>query len=239
MKHKKFSIVLIPIFALLFSSNAQTASSITGAWQLQNGTNEQVLQFQDNYFTHTVYDLKNKMFGLTRGGSYTLKNGKEITTTIEFNSKENEETGKSKTYTFSLNNGQMTIDINGKKETWKRLDDSKAPLSGVWRITARMQDGKLTPIHQTGARKTLKILTGTRFQWAAINPETKEFSGTGGGIYSFENGKYTENIEFFSRDNSRVGASLSFEDKIENGEWHHTGLSSKGEKIYEIWSRVK
>jgi hypothetical protein len=80
---------------------------------------------------------------------------------------------------------------------------------------------------QLGARRTLKILTGTRFQWAAINIETKEFFGTGGGRYTFENGKYTEHIEFFSRDSSRVGASLGFDGKIESGAWHHSGLSSR------------
>lgn len=83
------------------------------------------------------------------------------------------------------------------------------------------------------------MLTGNRFQWFAINPETKEFFGTGGGTYSFENGKYTENILFFSRDNSRVGAHLTFDGKIEDGNWHHSGLSSKGDAIYEIWGRVK
>ena len=53
------------------------------------------------------------------------------------------------------------------------------------------------------------------------------------------NGKYTEHIEFFSRDSSRVGASLRFDGKLENGEWHHSGLSSTGEKIYETWGRVE
>ena len=127
----------------------------------------------------------------------------------------------------------------GTAKTWKRVDAGKAPLAGVWHITHRMQNDALTAIHQTGPRKTIKILTGTRFQWAAINPETKEFSGTGGGTYTFENGKYTEHIEFFSRDSSRVGAALVFDDKMVNGGWHHTGLSSRGEKIYELWGRVK
>ncbi len=86
---------------------------------------------------------------------------------------------------------------------------------------------------------TVKTLTDTRFQWAAINPETKEFFGTGGGTYTFKNGKYTGNIEFFSRDSSRVGASLFFDGKLNNGQWHHSGLSSKGDSIYEVWSRVK
>ena len=57
-------------------------------------------------------------------------------------------------------------------------------------------------------------------------------------INTFENGKYTEHIEFFSRDSSRVGASLGFDGKIENGAWHHSGLSSRGEPIYEIWKHL-
>ena len=102
-----------------------------------------------------------------------------------------------------------------------------------------MQERNLVSIHQSGPRKTLKILTGTRFQWFAINPGTKEFSGTGGGTYTFVNGQYTENILFFSRDNSRTGAQLTFDGKLENGQWHHSGLSSKGDKIYEVWGKVE
>src|SRR5690606_38160854 len=121
---------------------------------------------------------------------------------------------------------------------FKRVDNGDAPLAGVWHITDRMQDGNLVPIQRTGTRKSLKILTGTRFQWIAIDPGTKQFMGTGGGTYTFENGKYTENIEFFSRDDSRVGAELSFDGTVKAGKWHHSGLSSKGEKIYEVWGRL-
>ncbi|MDX1470670.1 MAG: hypothetical protein R3213_04170 [Flavobacteriaceae bacterium] len=60
--------------------------------------------------------------------------------------------------------------------------------------------------------------------------------GTGGGTYTTEDGKYTENIEFFSRDNSRVGASLEFDFELVDGDWHHSGFSSKGDPLYEIWT---
>ena len=85
----------------------------------------------------------------------------------------------------------------------------------------------------------MKILSGTRFQWIAFNTETKEFMGTGGGTYSTVDGKYTENIDFFSRDNSRVGASLEFDYELNGDEWHHKGLSNKGDPIYEIWNLRK
>ena len=119
---------------------------------------------------------------------------------------------------------------------WTRLDDGTGALAGNWQITGRMQGDKMNEM-RPGARKTIKILSGSRFQWAAINTETKEFSGSGGGNYTFKDGKYTENIEFFSRDSSRVGASLSFEGSVENGKWIHKGMSSRGEKIHEVWTR--
>ena len=92
---------------------------------------------------------------------------------------------------------------------------------------------------EKSARKTVKILSSTRFQWVAINTETKEFFGTGGGTYTFTNGKYTENIEFFSRDSSRVGASLNFNGSVTKKVWTHKGLSSRGEPIHEEWMREK
>jgi hypothetical protein len=121
-----------------------------------------------------------------------------------------------------------------EKHPWTLVDNGKAEMAGTWRSSGRMQDGKVI-LNPPRPRKTFKILTGTRFQWAAINAETKEFFGTGGGTYTFNDGKYTENIEFFSRDSSRVGASLTFDGKLDNGLWHHSGMSSKGTPIYEIW----
>jgi hypothetical protein len=101
-----------------------------------------------------------------------------------------------------------------------------------------MQDGKLTPIHQTGGRQTYKIVSGTRFHWVTINPQTKEFSESGGGTYTFINGKCIENTEFASADSSRVGTSLTSDVKLGSGEWHQISSSAKDEKIYNIWTRV-
>lgn len=82
----------------------------------------------------------------------------------------------------------------------------------------------------------MKILSGTRFQWIAYNTENKEFMGTGDGTYRTENGTYTENIEFFSKDDTKSGISLQFRYELIDGDWHHSGLSSKGDPIHEIWS---
>jgi hypothetical protein len=130
----------------------------------------------------------------------------------------------------------LTVNRNGVKETYTRSDNGTGPLAGNWRITGREQNGQMVEMKPT-ARKTIKLLSATRFQWAAINMDTGEFFGTGGGTYTFKDGIYTEQIEFFSRDSSRVGMSLSFNGKVDGRNWHHSGKSSRGEPIHEVWSR--
>ena len=75
----------------------------------------------------------------------------------------------------------------------------------------------------------------------------KKFIATGGGTYTTLNGIYNENIEFFSRDNSKVGLNLEFDyeiliktdDKklVSQKNWYHKGFSSKGNPINEIWTQ--
>jgi hypothetical protein len=114
--------------------------------------------------------------------------------------------------------------------------ETESTLSGFWRITGRANEkGEIIQM-QPGPRKTLKVMSGGYFQWFAINTQTREFSGTGGGRYTLVKGKYTEKIEFFSRDNNRVGVELSFEASVNGKEWIHSGKSSKGDPIREIWT---
>lgn len=232
---KTFIACLLIAFSA-FTVKAQS-KSVTGAWILEDGENSHHLFFQDGFFFHTVQ--QGKEFGMSRGGSYEIK-GESISAKIMYNSTDSNDVGQVMNIPFSLDDQSLTVTVPDGDVRFVRVDNGNAPLAGVWRITGRMgDDGKVATIHQTGSRQTYKMLTGTKFQWVAIDPEKKQFSGTGGGSYTFKDGKYTENIEFFSRDNTRVGASLVFDGKLENGSWHHSGLSSKGAKIYEVWSKVK
>lgn len=228
--------LFIIIFSLLsMHAFAQDKSALTGAWHSENQGQEDILLFQDGYVTHTVFNADE--FLMSHGGTYKIV-GSQIAVIVEYNSADENEVGAQFTLNFEMINSQLVLTVNSERMTWNRLDNSVAPLAGVWQITDRIQDGGLVPIQRSGTRKTLKILTGSRFHWFAIDPATKLFAGTGGGTYTFTNGKYTENIDFFSRDNTRVGAKLAFDGKLEDGRWHHSGLSSKGDKIYEVWGRT-
>lgn len=230
----KKSFIFLSLVLFSFSSFAQ--DKLNGAWELKMNGHDFVLLFMDGYFTATEYTKDE--FMNTWGGPYSA-NGTTLTVKKEFDAVNKDDVGSEINMVFSEKNNQLTLSGKSKQpSTYTKIPNGKEPLAGVWKITGREQEGKIVDIHQTGPRKTLKMLTGGRFQWFAINPETKQFSGTGGGTYTFENGKYTENILFFSRDNSRVGASLEFDGKLVDDNWHHSGLSSKGDKIYEVWGRV-
>lgn len=226
------------LFGLMLSMMFVPASSqkIDGAWQSMNNGVKSLIAIKDGYFTHTEFSAKE--FISSWGGTMYVKD-KTMVISVEFNSANSENVGEKTRYTFHIQNNQLNIRKNGITYAFQKIDNGEAPLAGVWKISEREQEGKLVPINQKGVRKTLKLLTGSRFQWFAINPETKQFSGTGGGFYSFADGKYIENIDFFSRDNSRVGAQLVFDGKIESDAWHHSGLSSKGDTIYEVWKRIE
>lgn len=208
-------------------------NDLTGAWQ----TGEDVKSTKivtPEYFSVAVY--KDDEFVSTAGGRWRL-DGSNIVETFEFNTANPDLVGKEVSAPAEIKKGVLLLTVNNKPQEWVRVDDgTPGKLAGAWLITGRMRDGemsKMTP----GARRTMKILSGTRFQWIAYNVETKEFSGTGGGTYTTKDGKYTENILFFSRDSSRVGASLAFEFSLEDGDWRHQGLSSRGQPIDEVWTK--
>lgn len=169
------------------------------------------------------------------GGEYSTEAG--YSEKFDFHTEDSTLVGITKTYNASISNENLSLSdtVGGLTKTWKRISNNKNELSGNWVITGRERDGELRK-SIPGARRTIKILGGDRFQWVAFNTDTGEFFGTGGGTYTAKDGKYIENIGFFSRNNTRVGAELNFKYSVKNREWHHSGKSSNGKPIYEVWS---
>lgn len=214
---------------------ATAQASLNGAWSLTEGGIIKTLVVIDDYLSLTEFDIAQKKFYYTTGGTAVF-DGQNLRGKVEFHSADKTAVGTTYQWPVRLAGTTATITRNGKAERWSRTDDGQGALAGNWRITGREQNGQMVEM-KPGARKTIKLLSGERFQWAAINTETGEFFGTGGGRYTFRDGIYTEHIEFFSRDSSRVGASLSFNGRVDGRNWHHSGKSSRGEPIYEVWSR--
>lgn len=208
-----------------------------GAWRIADGDAERVMLIVDGYWTIAAFDRKAPRFLRTMGGPFRA-DGKAVSSVLQFDSEDRSQVGTRVSVSVERFGDELQVrQDDGSLEVWRRIEETTGALTGVWRITGRVRDGQ-TEAMPLRARRTLKILTGSRFQWIAINVETGEFSGTGGGTYVYENGNYTERLEFFSRDATRVGASLSFQGEIKDGVWHHRGLSSRGDPIHELWSKM-
>lgn len=234
-------LAIIPLLVLSFFVNAQ---DIEGAWKLTHKDGQMITESEtikiivDDYFAYGSKRLSDNYF-LAAGGGPISVDGEKYIESFDFFTMEPERVGTSTTYKMDLIDNKMVISADGDNgmmvEIWERIPSNKDRLTRNWVITGRKRNDEIrrsTP----GDRRTVKILAGGRFQWIAFNSATKEFMGSGGGNYTAENGEYVENITFFSRDDSRVGAALDFKFDVIDGEWHHSGLSSKGAPIYEIWS---
>ena len=230
---------LILVLVCILLSFGVKAQSFIGAWEAHHTSEhgddlKSVVIFSDGYQVITTSDAKTGKFISSNGGTWKL-DGKIMTEKVEFDTNNSERVGSEVSFEVLITDSTMSI--VGSKLKFNRIDNgTPGKLQGAWLISGRERDGEIQSIDTNRPRKTMKILSGTRFQWIAYNTATKQFMGTGGGTYTTTNGEYTEYIEFFSRDNSRVGAKLKFNYKIDAGKWHHSGLSSKGDPIFEIWS---
>ncbi|MDT0644102.1 hypothetical protein RM553_14795 [Zunongwangia sp. F363] len=229
--------ILIPFIVFCVALNAQ---DLEGSWKLieENGreiTDKEVVRiYQDGYYAEGAKDAGTNEFLWALGGEYAEGDYQEMP---DFNTKNPKVVGNTFDPKLSFMEGNSKIKINNvtQVQVWKRISENQNDLSGNWVITGRKRDGEISR-RTPGERRTIKILGGDRFQWVAFNSATREFFGSGGGTYSAEDGKYVEDIDFFSKDNSRVGAKLDFHYDVQEGEWHHQGKSSKGDPIYEVWS---
>ena len=215
MKHTRFLFIFF-CFGLSYSQVYTFKSQ-------DNGTiiTHRILM-DEEYFVETQYIEEPPQFLLTRGGFYELKD-KQFMVNLEFNSKFEQD-------------GMKQMNIESSVKTWDKISKPQLELDGKWLMAGRVSNNKEQRRNITRPRKTMKFLKDGFFQWMAFNTETFQFFGSGGGYYSAEEERYTEHIEYFSRNNTSVGRVLPFEYFISGIDWHHQGFSSKGDPIHEIWS---
>ena len=212
------------------------AKDIIGAWGYGPAENRTVMINTDKVFAVATYDLPGKKFISSYGGTWRI-DGNRLIKNIEWNSADSQQVGNEITEDVQIKGGKLVVKQNN--ETWNRLDDGKpGELMGAWIITGSFSNDKLSKrANPFYPRRTMKILSGKHFQWIAYNVVTKRFIDTGGGTYTTANGKYTENIEFFTKTAESVGKTLVFDYSFVDGDWRHRGQKSTGGPMDEGWSR--
>ena len=215
-----------PKFFITFISQLFFCQTIFGqVFSFTTQENGQDIQHRilmdEEYYVETQFTTKPNQFIKTIGGFYQKK-GNDLMVALEFNSN------------FSKDSIKHIV-INDQ-DRWKKISKTTLPLQGKWLMAGRVNGDQERRRDTNRPRKTMKILVEGFFRWIAYNTESFSFHGTGGGSYSATDGTYTETIDYFSRDNNKVGISLDFEYAKKGMDWHHQGFSSKGDPLHEIWT---
>ena len=214
-------IFLLSILNILYScSHLDNTSSSVFEIDKTDETIERLI-IDSEYLVVTEFNKTSGAFVKTYGGYYEIE-GDSYQVSLESNSDFEKD---------SIKSIELTKDNN-----WRNISKPKSMLQGKWVMSGRYNNGEFRTRDTNIPRKTMKVLIDGFFQWIAFNTETFRFSGSGGGEYEAVDGKYIEKIQYFSRDDSRVGAELDFNYEVKEGNWHHSGLSSKGNPINEVWT---
>ena len=209
--------IILNLTVIIFTVTTYSQSDVYS--YSENGIINRII-IDNNYLVMTSYKVDSNKFIKTIGGFYN-KEGSRFNMSLEFNSN-------------FKNDSISKIEIE-KKTNWKKISLKKNDLQGKWLMVGRVRNGNEQRRNLDRPRKTMKFLINGYFQWIAFNTETFQFSGSGGGKYTTKDGKYIESIEYFSRDDSKVGLNLEFDYELINKEWNHKGFSSKGDPLHEIW----
>ncbi|RYY33529.1 MAG: hypothetical protein EOP46_16175, partial [Sphingobacteriaceae bacterium] len=149
-----------------------TGKDLMGAWKYGEPSNQTVLINSATAFAVSTYNLPGKKFISSYGGSWKLE-GNTIVRKIEWNSANPDEVGKEIRVPVELTGDKLSI----KAEKFTRIDNGRpGELAGAWIITGNYKNGVLekSPV-VFKSRRTMKILSGTRFQWIAYDIDTKKF----------------------------------------------------------------
>lgn len=231
-----FILVATAIFTTSFNRAFIDTKDLIGAWKYGSPNNKTVMIHTEKVFSVVTYDVPGKRFISSYGGAWRIENN-NIIKKIEWNSIDSTQVGKEITETIELSKDKLVTKSNN--ETWTRLDNgTPGTLMGAWVITGNYKNDTVSKrANPFFPRRTMKVLSGKYFHWIAYNVASKSFINAGGGTYTTANGKYTENIEFFTKTTESIGKTLVFDYSFVHGDWRHRGEKSTGGAMDECWSK--
>lgn len=240
MNEDLMKLVFSNIYFIFFGGLLQIIAQIQPGVYLSDTDNiRHEVKISDDYFIYSTYKTNPSEFIRTLGGFAKVENtasGQRLIVLLEFNSAYEQDSVRQLSIPININEGTLHLDWFEKLKLTVS-ENTEQDLEGAWLFATRGPDEGQERGGEANTRKTLKHLQDGRFQWIAYDIDNMQFKGTGGGNYTAVDSIYTENVEYFSKDNTRVGASLGFNYELKGDDWHHTGKNSKGEPMYEIWSR--
>lgn len=140
------------------------------------------------------------------------------------------------TVSFLIICSSFNPEIADKASKKKKMAD----ITGTWKLEAYRHDISSNSFTTRPDNfPEIKFITGKSFCWVSYYSGTGKISGSAGGTYTLEGDTYTENIEYGLNMDAYLGTKSVFTVRIEGDVMFITGSLSSGQRIEQIWHRVK
>jgi len=125
--------------------------------------------------------------------------------------------------------------------------EGKVALVGTWRLVSATygdpggKEGRDWIRYVPEGVVHLKHVTPTHFTVVTYDVSSRKVSIVGGGRYLSQDGVYKESVEYAvgGRLPELLGKEQTFALKIEGDRWTHSGTLTNGQRISEVWERIK
>jgi hypothetical protein len=112
-------------------------------------------------------------------------------------------------------------------------------IQGTWKLISYNHVGDTILQTASPVVDRIKIINETSFCWLDVSASSNLVGSSAGGSYTYNNGKYTERIEYGSSGMvGYAGKDQVFNVKIENDKMYLSGSLSSGLRITEVWEKV-
>ena len=110
---------------------------------------------------------------------------------------------------------------------------------GTWQLTT-FHYGDNNQQTMPGNVHRIKLITMIHFTWVQFMTENKQVESSAGGTFKVDGKNYTESIDWAgSSMTSYLCKEQKFQIKIENDKMYLAGQLSDGERIEEVWIKLK
>jgi len=111
---------------------------------------------------------------------------------------------------------------------------------GTWQLASVKYGDSKEFSDYPKARRRLKMITATHFNWVDYDVKTGTVASSAGGRYNLKDEAYVETIDFIGEGmETYLGKKQVFNIKIDGDKLTQAGQLSDGTKIEEVWKRVR
>ncbi len=208
--------------ATLATGPGWSPDPLIGAWSGQDSRDgraiEVVVIFTAAHQVAVWFDPVDGEVVHTNGGLWS-RSGTRVTEIVEFDSDNPGRVGSSVSFDVDLSDTELSIVGSDMRLT--RVDGGdQGRLEGAWLLFERLEAGRW--IASESSLRTVRLMSGERFQQVVYDPESGRLVSTLGGTYVTGRDELVETVEFRRSPPNAGGPQVRYSLRQDAGNWWQT-----------------